>query len=416
MTVQIIGEGWGNRIGFDGITQSPLSLPRSLDEFDVNIISLNDSNLWENNGDGYQHVNCFNDLKSVANMVKNRTKSIVVYVMPKNFTFYYRRVSVGADRYHYQFPIKDNIDTIWRTIINEVLYPKIESNILSFENTRTIIGDQEYTADFYCNPYKGKNVLTKSKASEKATTILSGEKTFITTLDITQDYKLLINFIQQVVLPKEKSPVPEWVHKIQFWDDNKQKETILKEKEVIEKAQADIELAEQKLEENAKYKSILYTNGDELVRVVFSILEKLLNCDLSDFVDQKKEDFLINKETCTFIGEIKGVTSNVRSEHVSQVEVHYQSYMDQLQEEKREEHVQQLLIINPFRTKPLSEREPIHEQQIALARRNGCLIIETNTLLHVYEKFLEGSLPSEKCVEVFSTATGILKEKTFDSQ
>lgn len=415
MAVQIIGEGWGKRIGFDGITQSPLSLPHSLDEFDINIISLNDSNLWENNDDSYQYVNSSNDLKSIANMVKNRTKSIVVYVMPQNFTFYYRRISVGANRYYGHFPIKDKIDTIWGKIINEALYPKIGLNILSFENTRTIIGDQEYTADFYCNSYKGKNVLTKSKASEKATTILLGEKTFITTLDITQDYKLLINFIQQVVLPKEKAPVPEWVLKIQFWDDNKQKETILREKEVIEKAQADIESAKQKLEENAKYKSILYTNGDELVHVVFSILEQLLDCDLSHFVDQKKEDFLIKKESCTFIGEIKGVTSNVRSEHVSQVDVHYQGYMDQLQEENREEHVQQLLIINPFRTKPLSEREPVHDQQIALAKRNGCLIIETNTLLRIYEKFLRGELNSERCIDIFSTVTGLLEEINFDN-
>lgn len=178
----------------------------------------------------------------------------------------------------------------------------------------------------------------------------------------------------------------------------------------------DIEAAKQKLEENAKYKSILYTNGDELVQVVFSILEQLLDCDLSHFVDEKKEDFLIKKESCTFIGEIKGVTSNVRSEHVSQVDVHYQGYMDKLQEENRTENVSQLLIINPFRTKALSEREPVHEQQIALAQRNGCLIIETNTLLRIYEKFLKGDISSTQCVNTLSTNTGLLGESVFDQQ
>ena len=52
--------------------------------------------------------------------------------------------------------------------------------------------------------------------------------------------------------------------------------------------------AEGQLEENAKYKSILYTNGNELVRVVFEILESILDYDLSSFEDILKEDFLIN--------------------------------------------------------------------------------------------------------------------------
>ena len=79
------------------------------------------------------------------------------------------------------------------------------------------------------------------------------------------------------------------------------------------------------------------------------------------------------------------ITSNVKSEHISQLDVHFQTYKDKLTEEEREENVHQLLIINPFRTKPLEEREPVNQQQIDLAERNGCLIIETNTLLRIFE-------------------------------
>ena len=104
------------------------------------------------------------------------------------------------------------------------------------------------------------------------------------------------------------------------------------------------------------------------------------------------------------------MTSNVKSEHISQLDVHYQGYMDHLQEEQRSEKVFQLLIINAFRTKEPSQREPIHETQVALAKRNKCLIIETVTLLHIFEEFLNGTISSEKCVEVFSTHTGLLEK------
>ena len=62
----------------------------------------------------------------------------------------------------------------------------------------------------------------------------------------------------------------------------------------------------------------MYTNGEQLVEVVFDILESFFSYSLSEFKDEKKEDFLIKLDSVTFIGEIKGITSNVKSEHVSQ--------------------------------------------------------------------------------------------------
>ena len=183
------------------------------------------------------------------------------------------------------------------------------------------------------------------------------------------------------------------------------------------------------LEDVTIYKSSVYENVkgtfDVIVSnppiragktIVFEILEQLLDCDLSDFVDEKREDFLIKKESCTLIGEIKGVTSNIKNEHISQVDVHYQGYMGRLQEENLSENMHQLLIMNPFRNKEPSQREPVHEQQIALAERNGCLLIETITLLHIFEKFLAGSISSEQCIAIFSNHTGLLKESDFDLQ
>lgn len=213
----------------------------------------------------------------------------------------------------------------------------------------------------------------------------------------------------------KKETAPAWFSTVNFGDDIEQREIIKKSEAEIDAAKQKISDAKIQLEKNAEYKSILYTNGDELVRIVFEILEQLLDCDLSDFVDEKREDFLIKKESCTLIGEIKGVTSNIKNEHISQVDVHYQGYMGRLQEENQSENVHQLLIMNPFRNKEPSQREPVHELQIALAERNGCLIIETITLLHIFEKFLTGSISSEQCIAVFSNRIGLLKESDFDS-
>lgn len=414
MKIQIIGEGFEKKPGFNGITLSPLSAPRSLDEFDINVISLNSGELWEYDGADSTSINKINDFVSIQSMVKNRSKSRIIYAMPQNHVFYYAKMSNG---YYKHIPIKDRIRKIWELIIAKILYPQFGANVLQFENTRTTVGNQEYTADFYLrfsDSEPEKKVLTKSNSSEKVTTVLLDEKTVLTTLDITSSSESLKNFIQEVCFPKEKSPAPEWALAIQFGDDPEQRNIISEKEEEIKKAKADIECAKQKLEANSKYKSILYTNGDELVSVVFEMLEKLLGYDLSEFQDEKREDFLIKKDGRTFIGEIKGVTSNVRYDHITQIELHYRSYLDDLEEEHKQETIKQLLIINAFRTKPLEEREPVHTAQIELAKRNDCLIIETTTLLRIFEKYCAGEISAEICENVFASRNGLLSLKDFE--
>ena len=207
---------------------------------------------------------------------------------------------------------------------------------------------------------------------------------------------------------KDKEEMPQWIKEYIFLDDNEQNEIIRKAKEELEIQQKRIELANKKLEDNNRLKSILYNNGDNLVEVVFEILEKLFKCDLSKFVDEKKEDFLIEKEDQVFIGEIKGVVTNVKNEYISQLEVHYQTYIDGLAEGQSTENIHALLIINDQRNKRVEERESIHEQQISLAKRNGSLIIETWVLLKMFELYSQGKLSSEKCIRIIAENTGLL--------
>lgn len=122
----------------------------------------------------------------------------------------------------------------------------------------------------------------------------------------------------------------------------------------------------------------------------------------------KNEDFLTTVSDHTFIGEIKGVNHNVKSENVAQLDRHYQSYLDD-NPDVNEDKISALLIMNHQKNKPIPDREVVHERQIALAERNGSLIIETYALLKLFEKYLLGDKTREQCIEILSGNTGLLR-------
>ena len=412
MNIQVIGTNWGNRAGFKGIEQSSLSGPRSLDEFDVNIIDLSCDQLWCNDDNTFASVNAINDLRSINQMVVNSEKTKIVYVLPQNskFLFYYDYRGQPQK----SIMIKDHLETIQKSILNVAITPQLSANSLLFEKTRTDVAGIEYEADLYFRNHQ--NNITASKCSNKVTTVSTHSRVLVTTLNITCNLEKLLNYVSFFFEESTTSESPDWFDSITFYDDVLQSDVIAGREQEIRRAQQAIEEANKKLQENNRYKSILYTNGNELVEVVFDMLEQLLGCDLSEFEDKKNEDFLIRINGNTLIGEIKGVTSNIKNDHIGQIEHHYQRYMDELEEKGITENVHQVLIISPFRTKEPNVREPVNEKQINLAKRNGCLIIETQTLLRIFEKYLEHRITSEQCVGVFCSKTGLLQIADFSAE
>ena len=57
---------------------------RSLDEFDINIISLEDKNLWCNIGQTTDRINDMDDLKSLSIMIDRSKKTKIVILFPQN--------------------------------------------------------------------------------------------------------------------------------------------------------------------------------------------------------------------------------------------------------------------------------------------------------------------------------------------
>ena len=390
------------------MTFSLWQAPRAIDDFDINFIDLSDENMWTAREASLGEIDSKADLATVRQMVDNSRKAKVVFVLPQNVQYTY-----GTK---YTNPCRSMLKDVIGEVQRKIFYAIIPFNSLAhisvvYARTETQIGGNKIGSDFYFDTIYP--AVTKSDKSEQTTTIMLNSRIYVTTLDIIQASDRLKLFVSSILEKPQHEGAPEWMNQIQFYDDIIQQNAIRACEKEIEKASKRISDAKIRLEENSRIKSILYTNGNSLVAVVFEILEKLLDCDLSEFVDKKKEDFLIKKSSCTFIGEIKGVTSNVKHEHISQIELHYRGYLDRLDDEGISESVKQLLII-PFRSKPLDQREPVHKEQITLAERNGCLIIETHTLMRMYENYCLGLLTAQRCEEIFAKCTGVLKKSDFD--
>jgi hypothetical protein len=391
------------------IVINSLSSPKSIDEFEINIIDLQCDTLWHCEQDNHKKIDEMSNLFNLGLMIKEHKKSKIIVMYPFNSTFSYYQHIIN-DRYGnptiaywHSEELKNMLNDLVEHILSVLVGGKDYK--LFYELTDTLISDQRVSASFYF--INAAPIYTSSFKSEKATTVLYNGL-YLTSLDILSDTNTFFNYLRQIHLLEQKEQVPEWVKEYDAFDDQQQKAEIDCNREKIRACDSIIQVAQSKLDENNKYKSILYTQGDDLVDIVFVMLEKLLNCDLSGFHDVKKEDFLIKQEKVTFIGEIKGVTSNIRSEHVSQLDVHYQGYLEDLTQPQ--ENVKAILIMDHQRNKPLSEREPVHANQIHLAERNESLIIETITLLKLFEKFQSGGFTSEQCIELLKSKTGLLSE------
>lgn len=389
------------------ITFSSIERPRSLDEFDFNIIDLSEERIWYKEKKTTSTVDAIDDLKSLGNMILNAQKSRIIIVLPQDINIYtYQGKDYSGKKAYDIRRIKDNLAWVQKNIY-EVLLSDSDPFKTLYENTINSFGKIKYQAAFYfANNYPP---ITLSDGSNKPTTIQYREKIYITALDIMQTEEHLENFIKTLFVPNTPEETPEWMNGIVFNDDEQQAQVILENQDIIKSAEEAISGAMQIIRKNEEIKSILYTNGDELVKVVFMILEDLFAYDFSTFVDEKREDFLLKKENFTLIGEIKGINTNVKNENISQLEHHYQMYQDRLQEEGKTENVHQVLIINPLRKTPVLEREEIHQEQVKLAERNESLIIETKTLLKIYELFLQHKINRDDCITLFTKKTGLLK-------
>ncbi|MBQ3425656.1 MAG: hypothetical protein IJH37_00750 [Clostridia bacterium] len=411
MKIQVIGfsDKTIKYSGYDDITYSTINKPFSLDMYNINIISLQNSKLWFNKGSDTNSINNIDDISSLGTMLRCSKKAFNIIAYPQNYeySFYYNK---HQSTYQKSTQIKNIIDRIIPSVMCRLSIENGEAII--YENCKSKCNNNEYLSAFVF--HSTSNVLTKSVGSEKSTTICYSDHMLLTTIDFTTSEMALKDFFVEIGIDEEQEEIPEWLTDYCFFNDREQNEIISDKMRKIKDLEFDIDKANEILKTNLRYKSILIESGARLVSVVVDILQKMMNYDLSEFIDEKKEDFLIKLDDITFIGEIKGVTSNVKSEFVSQLEVHVQGYNDKLEEKEQNENVKGILIINPLRNRPQSERDEVHEKQIHVAKRYGSLIITTDVLLTLFEKYLNGNITSEAFINKLSEKTGVLTVDDFN--
>ena len=376
----------------------------ALDNYEINVIDLSSIEIWTNKGTKEDkpslNSRMSNDFVSINKMISNSKKTKVVICLPQNINYHWK--------YYDEFrnsQLKDIIPTFSKILAQ--LIP-IEGFNIVYENSSTIIGSNYIKASFYFDNDEFDE-LTISRDSEKITSIHS-DNVIITSLDIIQstNSSILNDYLREISLLNDDVEYPDGIYKYSFNDDDIQNNNIQQAKEQIKIQKDIIEQSNKKLQDNLRYKSILYNNSDALVEVVFEIIEYVFDISLSDFNDEKKEDFLFKKDSITYIGEIKGVTSNVKYENISQLEVHYSKYLDKLQENGITEQIKKVLIMNYERTKDIMLRDEINKMQIDLAVKNDTLIIDSKTLLTIYERILQGKITKNQVVDYIKNSSGIV--------
>ena len=371
---------------------SKISEPRSFDEFDFNVIDFNCSILWEFGAHRKICIHIKNISILLSKILKETKKSNILIIIPQNII------------------IKKVVQDDWTTDTSNIkissiikYFPDSFSSMMHnfpairYERSETQIDNYTFLSDFVFDEPVYRS-LKKSNGGKDV--ILDMDSIYITTLDIKDNNEVSV-MLDFILSQYHKSIAPEWINNIEYFSNKSylsEKDEILKQLDVLEK----------EISKNNRFKSILYSNGDELVGVVKEILVDIFKLPDSHFTDVKKEDFRFECGDINFIVEIKGINTNVKDGNIAQCKKHVTDLIAE-DDTKSPDNVKGLLIINPQRNIEPSKREPIHANQISYAIRDGILIITTLELLKLYQAYTKDGTVSNACFDTFKNNVGEFK-------
>ena len=360
----------------------------ALDSFDYNLISLNIDQLL-NYSSSSNMFNNENDFQSLKTNLNDSDDCKIIVALPQNL-----KNSNGRE-------IKNNLKVVYAHI--RKFYSLTEFQLI-FGKNNTEIKDKELSADFYLSNFPNDcEIITKNNNGNVTT--IEHENIVYTTLDFKNEDEIF-SFIKIIEEFNDDVEEPDWFKDVEMFDDVEQKQLIEENTAKINELTSENEVARNKLDENNKYKSILYKQSKPLEEGVRLILQELLDYDLSDFEDIGEEDFLIEFEEVTFIGEIKGVGKNITNNHLSNLDVHFTRRQGKVENE----NLQPILIANRFINRAPEDREPVNHKQIELAEtKYECLIIDSYELLKLYETFKNGEIDTREIINRFEEEMGLFE-------
>lgn len=375
-------------VNFSNMTLSKFNEFYALDSFDYNLISLNIDQLL-NYSSSSNMFNNENDFQSLKTNLNDSDDCKIIVALPQNL-----KNSNGRE-------IKNNLKVVYAHI--RKFYSLTEFQLI-FGKNNTEIKDKELSADFYLSNFPNDcEIITKNNNGNVTT--IEHENIVYTTLDFKNEDEIF-SFIKIIEEFNDDVEEPDWFKDVEMFDDVEQKQLIEENTAKINELTSENEVARNKLDENNKYKSILYKQSKPLEEGVRLILQELLDYDLSDFEDIGEEDFLIEFEEVTFIGEIKGVGKNITNNHLSNLDVHFTRRQGKVENE----NLQPILIANRFINRAPEDREPVNHKQIELAEtKYECLIIDSYELLKLYETFKNGEIDTREIINRFEEEMGLFE-------
>lgn len=376
----------------------------SFDLYDLNIISLNDSDIWCSNSSEIGNLNCSNDLCKLKKSI-NSSGSKTIVLLPSNcsYKYYYRSYN---NSYEKHIDIKNILIEI-KEILSRLIYDSFPA--FEYEKGKCIIDDITFNSDFYFENYDGGNILLKSEKSNKIIAIEFGNVIVCATLiDFNKECESSLNILLSKLLKSQAEKEPDWINNIKFYNDDEyyKKNELIQSK--IKKLNLEISENNKILDKNKYYKSILYKTGNELQKVIIEMLEAIIGKH-SDFEDLYEEDYLFKENDCSFIVETKGLNKEVNGKHITDAFSHMVIYEDNLEKVGNIEKTKCLFFVTYDRFKPISERSKINERQIIIAKRNNVLIIDSVTFLYIFEDYLNKKISKEEILYIFENQSGLVE-------
>lgn len=370
--------------------------------YNINIFDLRDISIWRNNNENYSAINLARDFRIIKSLVQDSINSHHLFILPRDVAFNY---GYFQKSYRKEIHLRHMI-----TELNNIIYNIIPIKIvLEYERTMYKVNDEIITADFKIIDTVKKGIhfdrieYDEKIKSDKSNRTIGVKKENISVISIDVNNQLQLNKIFEELLITEKIDIknPEWFKNIKFLNDEVLFQSKRKHELEIEDISDQIKKITKEINLNDGYKSILYLDGDALVDKTINILEILFEQEFEEFKDIKKEDFLFKLNDKYFIFEIKGVSSNVKTTHLSQLDHHSMEFLDE--NEIAEDDINKILIINYQKNKNPIEREPIHINQINDAKHKyNILIVDTFSLLKILEGKKSNKINKEDIIKIFS--------------
>lgn len=377
----------------------------NIDKFVCTIVDLSDSDIWDGVVWDHGKLKVENVFKQLNEAISNSAEKRIIFLLPQNINW------VNVEGQNHSKLIAD-ARSYFKNALRRMCFL---DNSFDFGMVRgeTLLKNGIFAkSDFIFKVDSSYYAsLTENNYSKQLTTIKHYISGIIYTFLNLNNENLVLQFLETIGIQTQQDNIPEWLKNYQWFTDDELHAIIHKNNEELKRIKQSSFECTEKLQNNNHFKSILYVSGDELCLIIFEILEEILGISTKDFIDKKLQDLDFPLCNNTFLVEIKGINTNVKSSNIGQLEQHELRYKEELEENNLPipNSIKRILIINHQRLSPINEREHINNEQIRFAKQKHVLIIETITLLKLLELFRNKTLSREEIIEKISSLVGLLE-------